>query len=112
MHEMSITRNLVEIVCAEAGRRPVRRVRLEVGRLTAVMPDALRFCFDVASAGTVLAGAVLQIEEIDGEARCEGCGRHFAMPVGGARCGCGALGCKLLRGEELRIVELEWSEVA
>ena len=44
--------------CAEraAGAR-VLRVRVEVGQLVAVLPDALRFCFDVCAQGTVVEGA-------------------------------------------------------
>ena len=46
MHEMGITRNIVSIVAEHAKSKKVIRVQLEVGKLSAVMPDALLFCFD------------------------------------------------------------------
>ena len=50
------------------------RVRLEIGQLAAVMPDAMRFCFDVCARNTVLEGAALEIVEIPGRALCDDCG--------------------------------------
>jgi len=67
MHELSITRNLVAIVGEAAQGRTVRKVWLEVGRRSAVMPEALRFCFDVVSRGTALEGAALEIVELTGD---------------------------------------------
>jgi hydrogenase nickel incorporation protein HypA/HybF len=43
------------------------RVRLEIGRLSSVMPEAIRFCFDVCARGTALEGAELEIVELAGE---------------------------------------------
>ena len=58
--------------CADA---PVRRVRLEIGRLSGVVPDAVRFCFDLVAAGTTLEGAVLEIDEPGGRVRAGGARR-------------------------------------
>jgi hydrogenase nickel incorporation protein HypA/HybF len=49
---------------------------LKVGKLAAVVPDSLKFCFEVAAKNTPLEGAILQIEEIPVTARCKNCG-HF-----------------------------------
>lgn len=74
MHELSITRNLVAIVHDAAKGRRVRRVWLEIGAGSAVMPDAVRFCFDVVAQGTLLDGAALEIVELPGSWRCLDCG--------------------------------------
>jgi hydrogenase nickel incorporation protein HypA/HybF len=66
MHELGITRNLVAIVSEHAGDRKVRRVWLEIGAHSAILPDAVRFCFDVVSKGTPLEGAQLDILECEG----------------------------------------------
>ena len=71
MHELGITRNIVAIVSERAGAARVKRVSLEIGRLSAVMPEAIRFCFDVCSKGTALEGAELEIREIPGRGRCD-----------------------------------------
>ena len=64
-------RNIVEIASEHAQGQAVQRISLAVGELTAVVPQALRFCFDSAARGTVLEQARLEIEEIEGRAHCE-----------------------------------------
>ncbi len=61
MHELGITRNIVAIVAEAAKGRPVRRVTLEIGKLSGVMSEAIAFCFDVVAQGTPLEGAALEI---------------------------------------------------
>ena len=67
MHELSITRNVVAIVSERAEGQRVTRVRLEIGRLSAVVPDSIRFCFDICAQGTPLEGAELEIIESAGQ---------------------------------------------
>ena len=108
MHELSITRNIVAIVSEHARGRPVRRVRLQIGKLSAIMPDAIRFCFDLCVAGTLLAGARLEIEEPPGLAHCAACGAavKLTLPTGSCpRCKADAL--RLSGGEEMLIKEIE-----
>ena len=47
MHELGITEELIDIVSRHAGTQKVHRVVLEIGKLSAVLPDAVRFCFDI-----------------------------------------------------------------
>ena len=67
MHELALATAVVDICAARADGARVIRVRLEVGRLAAVLPDALRFCFDACARGTPVAGAALDIIETHGE---------------------------------------------
>jgi hydrogenase nickel incorporation protein HypA/HybF len=67
LHELSITRNVVAIVSERAEGQRVTRVRLEIGRLSAVVPDSIRFCFDICAQGTPLEGAELEILESAGQ---------------------------------------------
>ncbi len=107
MHELSITSSVVEI-CAERARgNVVRRVTLEIGQLTAVLPDAVRFCFDVCAAGTPLEGAELQIVRPAGRARCRDCGAEVAMTMLIGRCECGCVDLELVAGQELKVKEME-----
>ena len=107
MHEMSITRNIVAIVGEHAGPRRVTRVRLEVGALTAVVPEALLFCFDVATKGTVLEGAVLEIVTVPGRAVCMECGEESGIEGLLARCACGSRRLTRVSGEELNVKDME-----
>ncbi len=107
MHELGITRNIVAIVTEHAGERRVKRVALEIGRLSAVMPDAIRFCFDVCRKGTPLEDAALEILEIPGRGRCLECGTEIALDQPFGRCECGSVRIECIGGEELRIKEME-----
>ena len=112
MHELGISRNIVAIVSEAANGRRVRRVTLEVGKLSGVMPDALRFCFDAAAHGTVLDGAALDIREIESRARCNACGAEFAVTTFVGACGCGCRRLTHLAGAELNVKAMELEEVA
>jgi hydrogenase nickel incorporation protein HypA/HybF len=67
VHELAVTQAIVEAVLERAGEARVLRVVVEIGKLSAVLPDAVRFCFDVCTADTAAAGAVLEIREPPGE---------------------------------------------
>lgn len=112
MHELGITRSIVSIVEEAANGRRVRRVTLDVGRLAGVIPEALSFCFDVVSRGTMLDGARLDIREIDGRCRCLDCGAEFETSTLYQACGCGSRHLERLAGEELKIREMELEEAA
>lgn len=111
VHELSLMRNVLDIVNQHAQGRRVQRVRLAVGELSCVMPEALNFCFESVRKGTVMAQAELEIDRVAGRARCLDCAREFAMPVTGARCECGSWRCRLLEGEDLRVIEMELEEL-
>lgn len=107
MHELGITENIVTIVSENAGDNKVKRIWLEIGKLTAIMPDAIRFCFDVCSKDTPLEGAALVIEEIPGRGRCEACGAEIEMEEVFGLCPCGSCQIQCIAGEEMKIKEME-----
>lgn len=106
MHELGITRNIVSIVTEKAGGEPVRRVTIAIGKLSAVLPEAIRFCFDIVSQGTVVEGADLEILEIPGTAECRSCGTHFELEQLYGRCPCGSVDITRLTGEELLVKQM------
>jgi hydrogenase nickel incorporation protein HypA/HybF len=70
MHEFPIARRIVELVGqqllpGQAGE--VRSVKLKVGELTGLAPEALTFCFEAACEGTAVQGAILEIEQVPGD---------------------------------------------
>lgn len=107
MHELGIAQEVVAVVAARSRGARVKRVVLEIGVLAAVLPDAVRFCFDLAAEGTVLEGAALEIVETPGRARCRGCGETVVLQKAFGRCGCGGTDLDWMAGEELRIREME-----
>ncbi|NWF60398.1 MAG: hydrogenase maturation nickel metallochaperone HypA [Fischerella sp.] len=111
MHELGITQNIVAIVSEHARGSKVQRVLLEIGKLSAIMPDAIRFCFDICSQGTVLEGAKLEILETPGLGRCRQCGAEILLEQPFGMCNCGSVEIDLIAGEELKIKEIEIEEV-
>lgn len=107
MHELAIAESIVEAVCERAAGRPVHRVTVRIGTLIAVVPDALRFCFDLACAGTLADGAVLQIEERAGAARCRTCEAEVKLADLILLCPCGSADLAVTAGRELQIVSME-----
>ena len=67
MHELGITEEIVDIAARYAVRDKVRRIVVEIGRDTAVLPDAVRFCFEFCAEGTPVEGAELEIVELGGD---------------------------------------------
>ncbi len=107
MHELGITRSVVAICCEHAKGATVRRVALEIGQLSAVLPESVRFCFDICAKGTPLEGALLEIIEVPGGAVCRDCGSAVPLRELYGRCGCGSANLRLVSGEELKIKEME-----
>ncbi|MBI5445858.1 MAG: hydrogenase maturation nickel metallochaperone HypA [Deltaproteobacteria bacterium] len=108
MHELSITRSLVEICESHAGGRRVTSVTLEVGEFSGVVPEALEFCFEACTAGTLLEGARLVLVRLPARGRCEACDAEFPLEAYHQPCpACGGLRVAVSSGEELRVRELE-----
>lgn len=107
MHELAIAGEIVALVADRTGGARVGRIVVEIGRLCAVAPDAMRFCFDLATEGTVAEGARLEIVETPGLGRCRACGAEVVLERPFARCACGGTDLDWLAGEELRIREVE-----
>lgn len=107
MHELGIADGIVEHCAAQAMGARVLRVRLEIGRLSCVMPEALQFCFDVCAKDTAVEGAILEIIPIPSKARCRGCGNKMGITSFTENCACGNSDLCVIAGEELRLKEME-----
>ena len=107
MHELSITQTVVTTVTGRLGDAQVRRIRLEIGRLSGVVPDSVRFCFDMVAAGTTCEGAALEIDEPPGRARCRTCDLAFETDEVLPLCVCGSADVEVQGGQQLRIREVE-----
>ncbi len=106
MHELAIAEGVVSTVLERTGGR-VGVVRLRVGRLSGVVPEALMFCFELAAVGTALEGATLEIEEQTGRAHCRDCDSDFSMRDAFLLCDCGSADVELVSGRELQVTSVE-----
>lgn len=107
MHELSITQSVVDAVVERADGARVTTIRLEIGKLSGLLPDSVRFCFELVTMGTPVEGAVLEIAEPSGRASCRTCGEEFALDELILLCPCGSADVKVLGGSELRIKSME-----
>ena len=62
-----------------SGATQIHRLRIRVGALSGVVPDALRFAFDGLKAGTAADSAELEIEEVPVVAWCPDCAAEFEV---------------------------------
>lgn len=113
MHEAGLMSEALELAAAEAARAGatrIHRIRLRVGILSGVVPEALRFAFDALTPGSVAAQASLEIEPVTPVAWCERCEVEFASEDGAAACpSCGLVSDELRRGLELELASVEVS---
>ncbi|MCW4353106.1 hydrogenase maturation nickel metallochaperone HypA [Hoyosella sp. YIM 151337] len=107
MHELAIVESIVDVVCEHAAGRRVRSVQVNVGALCAVVPEAMQFCFELATAGTVAEGAELDLDVIPARAHCSVCGCEFVIPDPILLCSCGSADVELLSGRELLIASMK-----
>ncbi len=111
MHEISLIESVIALIEDERRRQEFSRVhmvRLHVGTLGHAEPDALRFCFDAVTRGTVAEGARLEIEMVQGEGRCDNCHTFIQLHERFSVCPlCGSFNVRMTAGDELRLAELE-----
>jgi hydrogenase nickel incorporation protein HypA/HybF len=109
MHELSVAGAIIATAVRHADGRPVAVVAVRVGRLRQVVPDSLRFYFEIVAREGPCEGASLELTEVELRLRCDGCGREWepADPI--FRCPrCASTDVEVIAGEEL---EVEWIEV-
>jgi hydrogenase nickel incorporation protein HypA/HybF len=108
VHEAAIAEGLVDGVTERLPGQRIVAVRVEIGALSGVVPDALRFCFDLATEGTDLAGADLEISEPEARCDCQDCGLEFEPEDGRILlCPCGSANVIVLSGQQLMITSVK-----
>jgi len=111
MHEASIAQGIIETVQGlkeEQGFHSLLTVSVRVGRLTAVVPDNLRFLYGVMVEETELVGSSLEIEVIPITGRCRACNTTFEIDEPCFLCRqCRSPDVEIMTGRELEIASLE-----
>ena len=107
MHEVGIAADIFAIAEQARPEGRVTRVTVEIGRLNAVLADALVFAWDLLREGTDLDGAELCVIEIPAKAVCGACGAVTEMDRPFGLCPCGSDRLDWLAGDELRVKNLE-----
>ena len=113
MHEFSIMQSTLETAAQKtraAGAARIHRLKVRVGKLSGVVPEALRFAFEGLKEGSPAAEAVLEIEEVPAVCWCAGCAAEFETASLNYECPrCHQPSGDLRRGRELELASLEIS---
>ncbi len=108
MHELSIAQSIVDAVVEKLGDARIEGVRIEIGKLSGVVPDSVLFCFDLVAEGTTVEGARLEIVEPSGRARCRQCAREFDIDDPIVLCpACESAWVDVVAGRDLRILSVQ-----
>ena len=108
MHELAIMDNLMSVLNEQIqvhNLKKVSKVQLVIGELTGVVPDAMRFCWEVCTEKTPCEGAELIIMPMPAVALCSGCSSEFPFKRDSDYCcpQCGEAVREMLSGKELYI---------
>ncbi|TRZ99755.1 MAG: hydrogenase maturation nickel metallochaperone HypA [Rhodocyclaceae bacterium] len=111
MHELAMAEGILQLIEDSAraqGFRSVRTVWLEVGQLSSVEAEAMRFCFGAVTRDSIAAGASLEIVDIPGQGWCPRCLRTVSLRALYDPCPhCGSYQVQASGGTEMRVKELE-----
>jgi len=111
MHEMSIAQSLIDVIKEEMLKhdvRTLRSVRLNIGQMSAIVPDSLSFCFEVITTGTELEGTRLIMDIIPLRGYCPNCNDEFEIKEYAFICpSCNSKEIETIAGQDLSIVEME-----
>lgn len=121
MHELSVASAIVTSVIDFAKKHQaheVIEVTLEIGELTSVAKEQLKFCYEAVSKETVLEGSKITIEEVKAEVLCSHCSYrgapkmwdevfHF-VPVPVLACPQCGQDAEVMKGKECTIINIKY----
>ncbi len=111
MHEMALAQSIIEIVEQEMNHYQLdklKAIHLAVGRMTAVVPEQMKLCFEILTENTRLAGTELKMKIVPVTYRCGVCNQEFTSEGITFNCpSCNGENPELIFGRELKIEFLE-----
>ncbi len=107
MHELSIATNVLEFAeefAREHHVTKIKRIDLEVGQLSGIVIDSLKFAFEFAVKNTVLEHAEVVITVVPGKSKCLQCETVFDIVDWSTICpACHSTDFEILDGKEMQI---------
>ncbi len=111
MHEVGLMQDALRIALDRARKEKaarIRTLRMRVGVLSGVVPDALSFAFECLRRGTPAAGGTLEIESVPAVCWCASCRTEFTAPDPGFECpACGTTAAELRSGREIEVASID-----
>ncbi len=113
MHEISLMQTILDTAQQQAlaqGATQIHRIRLQVGAMAGVVPEALEFAFAVLTPDSMAVGGQLQVESLPVICFCKVCGQDFQPQDWIYECPhCHQLSRDIRQGQELILAGLEVS---
>ena len=111
MHEMSLAEGVLQLIEDAAKQQnfaAVKTVWLEIGQLSGVEVEAMKFCFDAVTRDSIAQKARLEIIALPGAGWCMACAVTVPMSQVFGECPhCGGHQMQVTGGTEMRLKELE-----
>ena len=113
MHELSVASAVLNTAVKHAQGRRVKHICVQAGALRQVVPESLRFYWEIVARDSECEGATLELIEVPVRLRCRDCDREWTPELPVFRCpGCGGAGVEVAAGEELSVDYIEVEEEA
>ena len=113
MHEVGIMEQTMVVALDQArraGGTQIHGLKLRIGALSGVEPDALRFAFDVVTQGTIAEAAKLEIDFLPAICYCHHCQKEFEPEAWIYACPtCEKLSSDIRQGKEMELSSVEIS---
>lgn len=107
MHELSMVQEIMAVLkksAVENNIGNIKKVKLVVGKLVAVLPDTMQFCFEILAKEPPFLNTGLEIEEIDICVKCDSCGRDSEVAGSWFYCSfCGSPMVEIVAGNEFYV---------
>ncbi len=111
MHELSLCEDLLKLLQERADTdnfNKVINIRLEVGILSCIEPEALQLAFHAVVKNSVAESATLEIEKVNGQGWCDRCAMNTAITQRFDPCPiCGYSPLEIRQGDKMRIKYIE-----
>jgi hydrogenase nickel incorporation protein HypA/HybF len=110
MHELAVTRSMLEIVlrhARQAGAPRVVEIQLVIGQLSSIVDDSVAFYWDMVAQGTAAEGARLNFRRVPARFQCQACGHEYAPPETLACPACSSQQVRVIAGDEFSVESIE-----
>jgi len=120
MHEMTVTQAMLNMALEYAKGCRITDIYLQVGKLSAVVPESVELYFEYLSKDTLAEGATLHFEIQPVEMTCQDCGQQADLSEWADEapqtimlkaitrgCGCGSQNLRVTGGVSFGMVSLE-----
>lgn len=111
LHELTIIDNIIRICVDEAKKHKVSKIleiKIKIGELSGMVPEYIQYYFDIISKGTAAEKALLKIEKIPIEIKCNDCDMNSEVSLDNLIClYCRSANVQIIKGNGFIIESME-----